>query len=394
MHVVIVTSFYPNIIDSGRAVFVRNLAVALLRRMEVTVVAPVPYVPIFMKYGKWLKYAAVPVHEEQDGIDVHHPRYLVIPGFEAGTSFGYMGGIVAKLKELRARHGDIVLHGHCVYPDGVGLAMAAEWLGLPYVLTAHGTDINVYAGKAVLRGQICWALRHAKSVVAVSGVLQDKIRGFSGVEAARIPCAGFDPGKFVCMDRQAVRTGLSLPPESKIVLFAGRFVSVKAVDVLIDAWHRLRQIGVCREHDRLVLIGDGELLPALRAQILNLGLKESVVFVGEVVHEKMPQWYSSADLFCMPSYMEGTPNVIIESLACGVPVVASRVGGIPEIIGQNQNGLLVPPGDPGQLATALREAFKRKWDGPSLRESVADYTWDDLARRNAEVLQAAAERLP
>ena len=136
-------------------------------------------------------------------------------------------------------------------------------------------------------------------------------------------------------------------------------------------------------------IGAGPLERELKELAAKLALGESVRFWGQRRHEEIPRWMNAVDLFCLPSIREGCPNVLLEALASGKPVVASRVGGIPELVGDH-NAVLVPPGEPEALAAALRTAIAASWDQRQLRESVQGFSWDAGA---AALFHAALEAL-
>jgi glycosyltransferase involved in cell wall biosynthesis len=120
--------------------------------------------------------------------------------------------------------------------------------------------------------------------------------------------------------------------------------------------------------------------------------KRTARFLGEIPQKAVADWLSAATLFCLPSRNEGTPNVIVETLASGRPAVASRVGGIPELINEGRNGFLATPEDPQSLAAALSRAFDHSWNAAEISAGVADYTWEALARRNHAVLEQAIAR--
>ena len=109
-----------------------------------------------------------------------------------------------------------------------------------------------------------------------------------------------------------------------------------------------------------------------------------------LANAEVADWIAVADVLCLASHSEGLPNVIVEALASGVPVVSSRVGGIPEIVVDGRNGLLVPPADPARLAAALSHAFDRTWDRAAICASVSHLTWKHLAERNLQVLRRVA----
>ncbi|TLY79231.1 MAG: glycosyltransferase family 4 protein [Gammaproteobacteria bacterium] len=361
MHIALVSTFYPNTAEPVRAVFVRNLAAALAAYAAVSVVSPVPYAPPLPRRARWAALRSVP-HRSRDGErDVFHPRFLVVPRIEVLNGLSYCAGIAPVLRRLVRSHGVDVLHAHCAYPDAVGVALAAALVNVPFVVTAHGSDINVYSGNPLIRPQLRWALRRAGAVIAVSAAIQRRIRDL------------------------VRRVGLG--EISRLVVFAGRLVPIKAIDVLLRAWELLSESGQVTPADRLAIIGDGPLRAELERVAGAPRLRGTVHFVGEVPQEQLAQWLSAATALCLPSRNEGTPNVVVEALASGRPVVASNVGGIPELVRDGANGVLVKPLDPSSLAAGLARALESRWDAAQIAGSVADYTWETVARRNHALLE-------
>jgi teichuronic acid biosynthesis glycosyltransferase TuaC len=392
MQVATVTTFFPNAADRHRTVFVENLVRAMRRRCQVDVISPVPFAPPIRAFPDWYRQSQIPRHETIDGIDVEHPRFLVMPKVELASGLTYALGILPALRRLCEGSREIVLHAHCAYPDGVGVAIAARRLKVPYAITAHGSDINVYAQRKTLRWQMRWALEGASAIIVVSQDLRAKVSAMLGPAAAtaplfHIPCAGFDPTVFFPRDRPTLRQELGLPTDGRLVVFVGQLVPIKAVETLIEAWRLLQAEGRLGAHDRLILIGEGRCRADLTQQATAGGLGDRVTFAGALPQPTVARWIGAANLLCLPSRNEGTPNVIVEALASGVPVVASRVGGIPELITHERNGLLVPPGDAAALARALAVGLEQQWDAERIRQSVARWTWDTLAGETVERLR-------
>jgi glycosyltransferase involved in cell wall biosynthesis len=321
---------------------------------------------------------------------VFHPRFIVVPRIEAMNALTYCAGVVPSLRHLMRSRGVDVLHAHCAYPDAVGVALAASLLRVPFVVTAHGSDINVYSDNPLIRPQLRWALRRAGAVIAVSEAIQHRIRDLVPDVSDRvvhIPCAGVSREPFAPRDCDEARRRLGLEGISRLVVFAGRLVSIKAIDVLLRAWELLLESGRATPADRLAIIGDGPLRGDLERTAASGRLIGTVQFIGELAQKDVAQWLSAATAFCLPSRNEGTPNVIVEALASGRPVVASNVGGIPELVSDGVNGFLVNPQDPSSLAAGLGRAFESRWDAAQIAASVADCTWENLAKRNYAVLE-------
>lgn len=394
MHVLTVSTYFPNAADPQRAVFVKNLVHAMRQRCHVGVISPVPYAPPFDLKPEWRNLRTIPALDTIDGIDIVHPRFVVLPRLGWLSGFGYFLGILSALRHQMNSGRRLVVHAHCAYPDAVGVAIAARLLRLPYIVTAHGSDINVYAERPTLRFQIRWALRHAAGVIAVSAALQAKIErllGAAKMQVTCIPCAAFDPHVFFPRPRPEARATLKVDPQARLVVFVGQLVPVKGVEFLIDAWSELRRRGKLGAMDCLVILGAGPCRHTLEQQITGAGLTGSVRFAGALNQIEVARWIAAASLLCLPSLNEGTPNVIVEALASGVPVVASRVGGVPDLIREGENGLLVSPADAFALADALERGLVRDWNARAIAGSVSDRTWQAIADRNCHFLRSLIE---
>lgn len=380
MHVLTVTTFFPNSAQPHRTPFVHHLVRAMQLRCELTMVAPI----------RWHADRQVPREENVRGVVVQHPRFPAIPKLFMLSGIGFFLGVFSTLRRFKREHPHGLVHVHCAYPDAVGVALAARLHGLPYVVTAHGSDINVHTKRASLAPQIRWALKGARGIVAVSAALAERMRtlvpaGLPPVE--RIPCAGFDPTLFVPADRAAAREALGIAQDARLVVFVGHLVPIKNLPVLVDAWRLALQQRRAQATDQLVLIGDGSEREALQRAVQQAGLQASIRFTGALPQAHVAQWLSAADALCLPSQNEGMPNVVVEALAMGLPVVASRVGGIPELVRDGINGHLVPPGDAPALAQALATTLHTEWPRGQVRESVAHLTWAALAERNCDFLR-------
>jgi glycosyltransferase involved in cell wall biosynthesis len=388
----VVTSFFPNSADPLRTLFVRNLVDAMRADWNLEVVAPVPFVPPLARYVAQRRVGQVEMVGE---ISVEHPRYLVVPrlGWLSGLTYGL--AIRSRLRRFKREAPDGLIHVHCAYPDAVGVAWAARLAGLPFVVTAHGSDINVYAQRRGWRGQIRWALARANAVVAVSQALYTRIESLLGDRAkqiAWIPCAGYNPSVFYERSAGAIRTSLGIAEAARVVLFVGQLVGIKDTGSLVRAWTVLHQSGRLDVRDRLVFIGEGPCRERDQEQARAAHLESSVLWLGGQKQGDVARWMAACDVLCLCSRNEGTPNVVIEALACGRPVVATAVGGVPEVVTAAVNGLLVPPGETDKLAEALAQALDRTWDSRRIAASVGESSWSAIAQRNRAVLMDAWQR--
>ena len=202
-------------------------------------------------------------------------------------------------------------------------------------------------------------------------------------ERALVQHNGVDGEKFGIRESSEARRQLGLPENRKIICYVGRLGHEKGLDILIEAMAK-RPFSETELH----LVGGGELEESLRSRVQQLNLDGKVYFHGMRPHGEIPAWLTACDVFCLPSRREGCPNVVLEALASGRPVVASHVGGVPELISE-RNGVLVPSENPERLAQALEYTLDQKWDAPALRGSVEFLSWDSVGLKYYGVLKNA-----
>jgi teichuronic acid biosynthesis glycosyltransferase TuaC len=380
MKVLVITNLFPNSAEKTRGIFTYQIVKALQRKCVVGVVAPLPWLPPFFRDIGAAKYphANVPLKETIEDIAVHHPRYLVIPKILGFLHALFLFFPLLQLVKKIEKHEEIdLINAHWVFPDGVAALWVGKMLNKPVVLTGLGCDVNLYSMMPLRRFQILKALQKAAHVTVVSNSMKKRIisMGISGERVDVIP-NGINLKLFDVMERKRVRRFLDLPVESRIVLTIGSQDEVKGTKYLIEAFGMLRRR--IKGPLLLILIGDGPLKESLMSMTENLNLNERVAFLGRKPHSEIPLWLNAADVFCLPSIREGHPNVVLEALACGVPVVASNVGGIPEMI--HDNGMLSPPADSTKLCDNLEFCLSNNWDRNAIRSTFGGFSWMACAR--------------
>jgi glycosyltransferase involved in cell wall biosynthesis len=275
------------------------------------------------------------------------------------------------------------------YPDAAAAAMIAAEYKCPLITRVMGSDINHLGRDPQTRPYVQAALRQSQRVIAVSEALREGVIDL-GIPPERVTVLhnAVNGQRFVLRDRMEARAQLELPQERPIVCYVGRFGHEKGGDVLIEAMGRVKAAERCDV--LLTMVGGGKLEAAWRAQVKALGVEDQVRFCGERSHDEVSLWVSGGDVLCLPSRREGCPNVVLEALASGRPVVASRVGGVPELLSES-SGVMVPAEDPEALAGALLSALNRRWDPQALRDSVEYLSWDDVGRREWQIVAEAME---
>jgi teichuronic acid biosynthesis glycosyltransferase TuaC len=280
---------------------------------------------------------------------------------------------------LAKLHCDAVL-GYWMYPEGYGAVTVAQTLGKPAVLCARGSDLR-RVHDPLTRRLLSEGIRRADYVTTVSDDLRRRaLRLGASPARSRTIHNGCDHTVFRYAERSAAREALGIAGDGEIVLYVGRLVFGKGLVELLKAFHG---ISANRPRARLVLVGDGPLEPALRRTAERRGLAGRVAFPGPAAAGQVAQWMQAADVLCLPSHSEGCPNVVLEAMSCGCPVVASDVGGVPEILSP-QGGTLTPPADAARLAAALSETLGRVWPRETMSRSFGR-TWDTVARETFEV---------
>jgi teichuronic acid biosynthesis glycosyltransferase TuaC len=386
--VVLYTQEYPTPNDPTDGLFTQQLADELGPLIPTTVVCPMPWWPdwsVLRRYSSWVPSSGVPLMIRRGDVEVYYPKVPLIPYFSRVVQPLVQALRALSLLRRLQRQGRLsVLNAHSIYPDGVAAALLARWLKVPLVLTAIGSDINTNLRRPLRRRQIKWAVRQAAAVVGVSADLCDKIRTFNlRTPVHRIP-NGVDRTLFFppSPSPRSADPALGCSVDSRpVVLFVGRLHPIKGLTYLLGALGQLKQAG--RLQFRTVVVGEGSLYASLRRQSSALGLDDDLQWLGALAHEEVARWLRSARVLCLPSLNEGMPNVVIEAQTCGVPVVATKVGGLAELV-SDDSGILVPPADPSALAEALAVAVRRRWDRHKI---AAQVSWADWGHTAAAYLQ-------
>jgi len=383
MNILVFTSLWPSAEQPNFAVFVKHRIAAMSRLdgVNMRVVAPVPYFPKKVQFRNfwpehWRKAARIPDRETVAGIETFHPRYLLTPKIGMSLYGRWMaGGAEAIVRRLSAEQPIDLIDAHYVYPDGYAATLLAERLNVPVVITARGTDINLFSRMPLIRPLIRRALMRADGVIAVSEALKRRMVEL-GVEADKIAVIrnGVDREVFYPRDRIEMRRKLGLDSESRIIVTAGALVPLKGINRLIDAMTLMRGANA-----KLYVIGEGPRRAALESRIARRGLVDRVFLTGRRTQSELAEWYSAADLFCLASQREGCPNVVIEAMACGSPVVASDVGGVAELISKPDYGRLVSPPTADKFAEAITGALQANWDRDEIAEAGCARSWSDVA---------------
>lgn len=379
------TTLFPNPAQPLHGSFVKSRIQRMAELCDLEVVAPVD---ITLQPGLSRR---VPRRESADGLTVHHPRFRVVPGF-----FKQWDGELLFRQTLRQLRGAMALESfdlldvHYAYPDGVAGQRLAERMGKPFALSLRGSDMHVLAQFPSRRRRIRTALQRAAIVIAVSRPLRDEaLRLGVSPEKIHIIPNGIDTRLFFPIGRNDARRQLGWPPNSRIIIAVGRLVPLKGFERLIASLPLVnRAIG---QPVRCYIAGEGPSRRRLEAAIRRHGLEQNVLLPGAVPPQALARWYSAADLLCLSSDSEGCPNVVLEALACGTPVVASAVGGVPDMVEEGKNGLLLARQEPEAMAHTIAEALAVSWNRAVIAGSGAVRDWSEVAAAQIRLYEKLVE---
>ena len=387
MRVLFLSGLYSTPMAPSMGVCNARVLHAMREYADIRVMAPLPWYPgpVVRRNPALRAVAELPsVQRDDDGSIVRHPRRLHVPRFYALHAALYAASVLVPVAAEIKRFRPDVLFSAWAYPDGTAATMLGKLFGLPTVVRALGSDINDFAQRRWRRPQIAWAMQHADRVVAVSAALGREIEKL-GVDSGRIAVipTGVDCSAFHPVMMSEARRSLGLP-QGPLIVVPSRLSREKGIGYFIEA------LAMMDQTVSTVLVGHGPEEQALRDRAAALGVAERVRFAGFQPEANMKLFYSAADVVCLPSLEEGWPNVLVESFACGCPVVASDVGGVSEIISLTGAGAMAPPGDSNALASALTDALARPWNREDTARTMQHYTLAQTARQYSEICEEVA----
>lgn len=385
MRILFISSQFPNSLEPNRGVFSFQIARELASFADVRVIAPLPSLGWIKGVDRFKKYKTglhVPAIEQLSSILVHHPHYLALPGMGLFHQWSYEVVLRELLHKIQDEWPFDVVNCHWLFPDGVAIQRICNQINTPVMLTPLGTDLNKYCDFKLRKHFIGKALTNAQKVSVLNEQMKNKCLGL-GVSEGQLTIIpnGVDLEKFCIMDKSSCRKRINIDPEIKMLLFVGSLVTVKNIATLLYAFAALYKRNLVVD-TKLYIVGGGFLEKDLKILADDLRVSKNTVFVGPVLHNDLPIWMNSADCLCLPSLSEGHPNVMMEALACGIPVVGSRVGSIPDFVNsKNDNGFTIEPTNSNDIADKLQLCLKREYNRNGIRQSVIAHSWSNCAKR-------------
>lgn len=376
---IVFSSLFPNATQPNAGLFIRERMFRVGKQLPLVVVSPKPWFP-----GQGLirlfrpHYRPLPARTEtQAGVEVIFPRFLAIPGMLRGLDSLFMAiGSYLTLRRLKAR-GYNLIDAHFAYPDGHAAVRLGRWLGLPVTVTLRGTEVPQSRNPALVP-KLREVFRDADKVITVSDSLRQLAFSLGLAEArGQVVGNGVDADRFMPVPRTEARQRFGLSDTARVLITVGGLVERKGFHRVIACLPALLE-----KHPELhyLIVGgpcpEGDMTQALKDQVAQLGLTERVHFLGPIAPDDLKWPLSAADVFVLSTRNEGWANVILEAMACGLPVVASDVGGNREVVCRECLGEIVLFDDQSALINSLDRTLNRQWDKQAIRAYAEANSWD------------------
>jgi teichuronic acid biosynthesis glycosyltransferase TuaC len=374
------SSLFPSAESPNAGVFIKERLVRLSKRLPVCVVAPVAWSPF-----DWIIRLKRPdfrprpkAFEVMEGVEVFRPKFLSFPGVLKGLDGVFMAFGTRRLLGKLVTRGNSIIDAHFLYPDGYAATANAKALKQKSVITLRGSKDSSLMGTELEKHLRSAALR-ADHLISVSRALVDDVAVKLVGDALKVTLVGngVDLKKFSRKETDVARQRLGLEQDSKLLLSVGNVVPLKGFHRLVECMPEL-----LRWNPKLILLivghvpAQGSNMPELRAQIKSLNLSNHVRFIGRQTQEELAWYYSAADLFVLATQYEGWANVFLEAMACGLPVVTTRVGGNAEVLDNEGLGTLVEFWDAEKFTDAIKTALSRNWDLEHIINYAKASQWD------------------
>lgn len=389
MKIVTFSTLFPNQVKPGHGIFVETRLRHLVNSgaVDSRVVAPVPWFPFaHERFGRYGDFARVPSHEQRYGLSVAHPRYAMLPkvGMNMQPSMLARGARATLARLIDEGHDFDLIDAHYFYPDGVAAAQLGQYFNKPVVITARGSDISLIPQHPKPRAMIQWAASKAAHMITVCDALKTELMAL-GVDGTRITPLrnGVDLQRFQPLDRDAIRDELGL--EGFVLLSVGHLVPVKGHELAIGAMQLLPDA-------TLMLAGDGPERSRLETLARELGVERRVRFLGAVPQTELVRYYNAADALVLASSREGWANVLLEAMACGTPVVASRVWGTPEVVAAPAAGVLMEERSAAGVADGVQRLRAARIDRGATRRYAEGFSWDATTEGQLRVFERIIRR--
>lgn len=373
LRVVVFTVVFPNHIQPLHGTFVRERVLRLGELNDVRVVAPIAWYRSLM--------ARSPRTEVVHWLKVYHPKFWYLPGTVSALRGVFLAiSAYRTFRRLRSEFDFDLIDAHFAYPDGFAAILLGRLFRRPVCMTLRGTSVP--QSRTRLGRWLCdWAIRRADRVITVSENLAERARqsGFPAEKIRTIP-NGVDSERFQIMDQSSARELLGLRRDARLVICVGHLSPRKGFQRVIRSLP-----GIIDAHPDVLLAiiggkgGEVDNGAELRALAAELGHEERVLFAGAEPPERVALWFGAAELFIHASDFEGCPNVVLEAMACGRSIVATKVGDTARMVPAFAGLLVDDPDDSRALTEAACKALSRDWSPDDIRNHVLSRSWEAVA---------------
>lgn len=400
LRVLVISTLFPNPVQPVHAVFVYRRVSHVAERCDVRVLTPIPWFPFATHlFRAYRQRRGLPSEANVGSLAVRYPRFLSIPRIlKPLDPFFMFLTIWREARRLRREFDFDLIDAHLAWPDGYSALLLARLLGKPLTITLRGHDVNEFPQRFPWRRrQIVAALRGADRVMSVADALRREAIALGCPEEKTMTVSnGVVTDLFSPCPRDQARAVLGLAPNRQLIVSVGHLIERKGHHLIVEALAQLIEAG--RDDVDLAIVGgpgeEGDYQAEIESVRQRLGLNVRVLIAGPRNNDELPLWYNAADVMCLASSKEGWANVLLESMACGTPVVATNIWGTPEVVCDPAYGILVDR-TPKSLAKGLSRALDSTWNRDRIVAYAHTHTWHDVAaevERNYRLALAARPR--
>lgn len=383
--ILFISALYPNSSAPNMAPFNKQQLSALTDYYDINAVVPISWL-------HKMRRSDVPLEGLIGGVKVIYPTYYHAPVFFRKLyglyGFYYYNSIIRTIEKLTDNNSFDLIYSSWLFPDAWVATKIARKLGLPLFASVLGSDVNRLEPNTLLARRALEVVDYASQIICVSNSLREKLIEIGGNPSKLLVLQnGVDKRIFYPMDKRIIRNELSIRSTDKVILFVGNLKKEKGLGELCHAFANLvnnHKLQNCK----LVVIGNGAFMTQLKQILSELKVLDKAEIMGEHPLETIAKYMNASDVLCLPSYSEGQPNVVMEALSCHTRVVATAVGGTPDLDDGYGNLKLVPPKTVPELTRALL--------GMLLNDNISDKwttfnTWEDDAAYLHRVIEMALE---
>lgn len=398
LKVLILSHMYPNNINPNYGTFIHNQVKRLASTgCDTRVISPVPYAPKLLWFNhKWRNFGEIPQFDIIDEVPVYYPRYITPPGqwFHGISGYSIYKCIKNKVDSIFEEFTPNIIHTHTATPDGYAGLLLKRRYKIPFICSLRGSDINYYPFRDKLTMALTkTVLSKADQIVSVSHALRKTAEAIEKpLRPIRVLHNGCDFMNFSFKedDRLKTRKDIGVLNNEKVIIFVGALMKDKGVYELINAF---RKIISKYPAVHLILLGSGPEDKIIKRVILENRSDKKIHLIGRRPHDEVVKWLKSSDLFVLPTYNEGLPNALLEAMACGLPVIASNVGGIPEVVTDGENGILID----AKNIDALYQAIDYMLPNDNISKSMGNkgkelienkFTWENNAKNMTDIYES------